>query len=78
MSAPPQSKDSSPLSQLPTNLDVMLSLTAIPTPLRQKLSARRVMWIDIERKERSDYGNDLGEEVAQYLKRYGVRLFRCR
>ena len=67
-----------PSDQLPTNLDVMLSLTAIPTPLRQKLSARRVMWIDIERKERSDYGNDLGEEVAQYLKRYGVRLFRCR
>jgi hypothetical protein len=35
-----------------------------------------VMWIDIEKKERSVFGNDLGEEVVLFLRRYGVRFFR--
>jgi hypothetical protein len=37
-----------------------------------------VMWIDIENKEQSDLTNDLGDEVAVFLKRYGVRLFRIK
>ncbi len=56
--------------------DVFLSLRSIPRELRTVLSARRVMWIDIENKERSDLGNDLGEEVVHNLRRYGVRFYR--
>ncbi len=56
--------------------DVFLSLWKIPEKSRSELNARRTMWIDIESKERPDAGNDLGEEVALYFKRYGVRLFR--
>ncbi len=57
-------------------LSLILSLQSIPENMRAQLEAKGVMWIDIESKTRSDAGNDIGEEVAQYLKRYGVRLFR--
>lgn len=57
-------------------IDVYLSLGAIPAALRQKMKARRILWIDLEKKERPDLSNELGEEVILYLKRYGVRLFR--
>jgi acetyltransferase-like isoleucine patch superfamily enzyme len=57
-------------------LDLVLSLRNIPFEARGRLNQRKVMWIDIEKKERNDLSNDLGEEVALYLKRYGVRLFR--
>ena len=57
-------------------LGVFLSLRTIPDKIRESLSQRRVMWIDIERKEQAHDSNDLGEEVALYLKRYGVRLSR--
>jgi acetyltransferase-like isoleucine patch superfamily enzyme len=58
------------------DLDVLLSLQEVPPDLRRSCEQRRIMWIDIEKKEQPNYWNDLGEEVAQYLKRYGVRLFR--
>lgn len=63
-------------SRLASDADVFLSLRTVPATVRSTLSDRRVMWIDIERKERSDWGNDLGEEVVQYLRRYGVRFLR--
>ena len=50
----------------------------IPEAIRSDLNRRKQMWIDLEKKERSDFGNELGEVVAQYLKRYGVRLSRVR
>ena len=56
---------------------VLLSLWRIPADVRMLLSRRRVVWIDIETKERSDQENDLAEEVVQFLRRYGVRLSRC-
>lgn len=59
-------------------LDLILCLREIPEPVRQEFVRRKQMWIDLENKERSDFGNDLGEEVAHYLKRYGVRLFRVK
>ena len=58
------------------NLAVVLSLFHIPDDLRTRYESQNVMWIDVAAKARSDAGNELGEEVAQYLKRYGVRLFR--
>ncbi len=54
----------------------MLSLWRVPEKHRKYFESRNFMWIDIESKERSDCGNELGEEVALYLKRYGVRLYR--
>jgi acetyltransferase-like isoleucine patch superfamily enzyme len=61
-----------------TRVHVFLSLRRIPADVRLNLDKRQVMWIDIETKERSDFGNDLGEEVALYLRRYGVRFFRTK
>ena len=58
--------------------DVVLSLHRIPGSLRSTLAARGVMWLDIEAKERSDAGNDLGEETAIHLRRHGVRFFRVK
>jgi acetyltransferase-like isoleucine patch superfamily enzyme len=60
------------------DVDVVLSLRSIARQRRDLLSSRGVMWIDIESKERSDAGNPLGEEVAQHLRRYGVRFFRVK
>lgn len=59
-------------------VDLVLSLRSIPESLRRECVRHGQMWIDLENKERSDAGNDLGEEVAQYFKRYGVRLFRVK
>ncbi len=56
------------------DLDVFLSLMEIPKETRRSLTSRKVMWIDIERKEQPLFWNDLGEEVALFLRRYGVRL----
>jgi acetyltransferase-like isoleucine patch superfamily enzyme len=56
--------------------DVFLSLWAIPRELRKSLMERGVVWLDLEKKERSDAGSPLGDEVAQHLRRYGVRFFR--
>ncbi len=69
------------MDQLPDlgldGIDLVLCLRQIPEQMRNDLVRRKQMWIDLEKKERSDFGNDLGEEIAQYLKRYGVRLFRA-
>jgi len=56
--------------------DVFLSLWEIPEDVRASLSSRDILWIDIARKERSRISNDLGEEVSNFLKRYGVRTLR--
>jgi acetyltransferase-like isoleucine patch superfamily enzyme len=57
--------------------DVFLSLCKIPDDVRDLLRSRNIIWIDIGSKERSRASNDLGDEVASFLKRYGVRTARC-
>jgi hypothetical protein len=57
-------------------LDVFLSLFEIPDEIRSLLSKQDIMWIDIARKEQSRNSNDLGDEVSNFLKRYGVRTLR--
>jgi hypothetical protein len=57
---------------------VLLSLRAVSTAERTAMVYRGGVWIDLENKERSDLGSDLGDEVAHYLKRYGVRLLRVK
>lgn len=56
--------------------DVFVSLKTIPPELRKRLCAAKVMWLDIEKKERPLFWNDLGDEVALFLRRYGVRFNR--
>lgn len=55
---------------------VFLSLRAITGEERAMLESQRTLWIDVASKERSRQSNDLGEEVAAFLKRYGVRTLR--
>lgn len=58
-------------------LDVLFSLFEIPGDVRDFLSSRNIMWIDIAKKEQTRISNDLGDEVLTFLKRYGVRTARC-
>jgi acetyltransferase-like isoleucine patch superfamily enzyme len=60
----------------PTDAKAYVSLTAIPQTLRDRLAATGILWMDIEKRERADFGNDAGEEVIQFLRRYGVRFYR--
>jgi acetyltransferase-like isoleucine patch superfamily enzyme len=57
-------------------VDVLVGLYSLSNEERAVLTASGTMWIDLEKKERPDGSNALGEEFVQYLKRYGVRLFR--
>ena len=56
--------------------DVLLRFRTISSEGRRNLDARKAVWFDIEKKERSDFSNDLGDEVALFLRRYGIRFFR--
>ena len=58
------------------NLDVFVSLKKISGDSRKILNSNKVMWLDIEKKERPLFWNDLGDEVALFLRRYGVRFCR--
>lgn len=57
-------------------VDLLLSLRRIPSDIREMLDEKRVMWIEIDRKEQSRISNELGEEVSYFLRRYGVRTLR--
>ena len=70
-----QTEEQSPI-ELAEGVHVLLSLNKIPESLREICQAKKIMWIDIEKKEQSKYWNDLGEEVLLFLKRYGVRFIR--
>ena len=59
-----------------TQLDVFLSLFEIPEDARELLLSKNVMWIDVANKEQSRNSNDLGDEVSNFLKRFGVRTLR--
>jgi acetyltransferase-like isoleucine patch superfamily enzyme len=60
-----------------TRLDVVLSLSVIPTDLRDSLRSQDVVWIDLASKEQNRDSNDLGDEISNFLKRFGVRTARC-
>jgi acetyltransferase-like isoleucine patch superfamily enzyme len=60
----------------PGSAHVLLSLWDIPDDDRQRLQSQGTMWIEIAKKEQSRYSNDLGDEVSNFLKRYGVRTLR--
>jgi hypothetical protein len=58
------------------DINLLLSLNTIPDVVRMKLKKLNIMWLDIEKKERTLFGNDLGDEVALFIRRYGVRFTR--
>jgi acetyltransferase-like isoleucine patch superfamily enzyme len=55
--------------------DVYLRFRGIIAEGRKALDARGVSWFDIEFKERSEATNELADEVALFLRRYGIRFF---
>ena len=57
-------------------LDVFVSLKTIPKAVRRILNSNNVMWLDIEKKERPQFWNDMGDEVVLFIRRYGVRFYR--
>jgi acetyltransferase-like isoleucine patch superfamily enzyme len=57
-------------------LDVFVSLKTIPVEVRRRFNDDKTMWLDIEKKERPLFWNDLGDEVVLFLRRYGVRFNR--
>jgi acetyltransferase-like isoleucine patch superfamily enzyme len=59
-----------------SGIDVFLSLKDIPGEIRSRLTAGKITWLDITRKEQSYDTNELGDEVSAFLKRYGVRTLR--
>jgi len=59
-----------------SNVDVFISLKTIPKETRKTFNSQGVMWLDIEEKERPLFWNDLGDEIALFFKRYGVRFNR--
>ena len=60
----------------PGSVHLLLSLWDIPNDVRQRLQFQGTMWIEIAKKEQSQQSNDLGDEVSNFLKRYGVRTLR--
>lgn len=57
-------------------VDVLLSLSEIPEDIRISLSEQNVMWIDVAKKQQSRVSNELGAEVSNFLRRYGIRTLR--
>ena len=58
------------------DIDVWISFHKISLEERKRLKELNVLWFDVENKERSPLSNDLSEEVALFLRRYGIRFIR--
>lgn len=58
------------------NPDVFLSLREIPGDVRDLLTSRNTVWIDIAKKAQPRVSNDLGDEVLKFFTRFGVRTLR--
>lgn len=56
--------------------DVYLRFRTISGEGRRKLAGAGAAWFDVEKKERSEATNDLADEVALFLRRYGIRFLR--
>ncbi len=56
------------------NLNLFISFYELDHTFKKFLEANKITWFDIARKERSSLSNDLSDEVALFLTRYGLRL----
>ena len=59
------------------DVDVLVSFGRIEPDERRTLDGRGTVWFDVEVKERAVATNDLADEVALFLRRYGIRFFRA-
>jgi acetyltransferase-like isoleucine patch superfamily enzyme len=57
--------------------NIALSLTEIDAGARQTMVNQNMLWLDLYRKERGGKSNPLGEEVVEFLKRFGIRFARA-
>ena len=57
-------------------IDVFLRFRGISGEGRKKLELLNAAWFDIENKKASRMTNDLSEEIALFLRRYGIRFIR--
>ena len=62
----------------PGRIDVLVSFGRIVPADRHSLEERGAIWFDVAVKERASPTNDLAEEVALFLRRYGIRFFRTK
>jgi acetyltransferase-like isoleucine patch superfamily enzyme len=60
-----------------TTANVVLSLTEIADCDRQRMEDRHQMWLDIGVKKRGGESEPFGEELVEFIKRYGVRFARA-
>jgi acetyltransferase-like isoleucine patch superfamily enzyme len=56
--------------------NTVLSLTEIDAGARQTMVNQNTLWLDLHSKERGGKSNPLGEEVVEFLKRFGIRFAR--
>lgn len=68
--------DTAPVREHFDAAQVVLSQIGIAEPERRSLEAGGRMWLDLAAKQRGGPSNDLGEEIADFLKRFGVRFAR--
>lgn len=58
------------------NHNTVLSLTGINAGTRQSMEDQMMMWLDLQSKERGGESNPLGEEIVEFVKRFGIRFAR--
>ena len=57
---------------------MILSLPGLSDQRRQEANRQQQMWVDIPAKQRGGLTNPLGEEVLEFIKRYGLRFSRSK
>ncbi len=57
--------------------EAVLSLPMLPDAARHAIAERGALWADLERKQRGGPSTPVGEEIVEFLKRFGVHLARA-
>lgn len=58
-------------------VDALVGFRGLGPDERRRLDESGTVWFDVAAKERAVASNDLAEEVALFLRRYGIRFFRA-
>lgn len=56
--------------------DAVLALVGVDTATRRTLESSGRLWLDLAAKQRGGPADDLGEEIVDFLKRFGIRFAR--
>lgn len=57
-------------------VNVVMSLFGFDKQTRAKMNDENQMWVDLKSNERGGRSNAFGEELVEYVKRFGIRLIR--